>query len=497
MPAAPDLFPFDNSYARLPENLYARVTPTPVLAPRLLRVNEGLAAALGLDPTALASPDGIAVLAGNRVPLGAQPLAMAYAGHQFGHFSPQLGDGRALLLGEIVDAAGQRHDLHFKGSGRTPFSRSGDGRAAVGPVLREYLMGEAMAALGIPTTRVLAAVATGERIMRETVLPGAILLRVAHSHLRVGTFEFFSARQDVDALRVLVDHAVARHQPDAVGAANPALALLDGVVARTAQLVARWQAVGFIHGVMNTDNMSISGQTLDYGPCAFMDTYHPGTVFSSIDHHGRYAYGNQPAMAHWNMTRLARALLPLLGESPSAALEAAQAAVDRFPALFDEANLTLLRKKLGLLKARPEDDALAADFLACLAEQQVDFTLAFRRLSDVTAVTGKSNDAAVHGLFAAPQAFDAWAKAWRARLTHEDTTPEQRRTSMRAVNPAFIPRNHRVEAALVAASRHGDMQLFETLLAVLAAPYEDQPHHAAYENPPQPHEVVPATFCGT
>jgi uncharacterized protein YdiU (UPF0061 family) len=489
-----DPFVFDNSYAALPSRFYANVQPTPVKAPRLLKLNEPLAASLGLDPQQLSSDQGLAFLSGNVVPRGAASLALAYAGHQFGHFNPQLGDGRAILLGEILDRAGNRHDLQLKGAGRTPFSRSGDGRAAVGPVLREYLMGEAMAALGIPTTRALAAVATGEPVYREEMLPGAVLTRVAQSHIRIGTFEYFAARKDVDALRVLADHALARHFPHVPLGDGRYAALLEGVADRAAQLVARWMLVGFIHGVMNTDNMTISGETLDYGPCAFVDAYHPDTVFSSIDHQGRYALANQPVMAHWNLTRLARAMLPLLSDNADRALQAAQAAVDTFPARYDAAYLNGLRKKLGLLQQLPEDDALAANLLAIMASNQADFTLTFRNLATACA---HRDFGPVRKLFARPAELDAWARQWLLRLEREDTTAAQQGTLMCAVNPAFIPRNHRVEAALNAATHSQDLAPFETLLAILMRPYEDQPEHAGHALPPQPHEVVHATFCGT
>src|SRR4051794_12647789 len=319
-------FPFQNTYAALPASFFARVAPTPVTSPRLIKLNRPLALQLGLDPDRLASPEGAEILAGKRIPEGADPIAMAYAGHQFGHFVPQLGDGRAILLGEVIDADGVRRDIQLKGSGPTPFSRRGDGRAALGPVLREYVVSEAMAALGIPTTRTLAAVLTGEPVIRETLLPGAVLTRVAASHIRIGTFQFFAARGDVDGVRTLADHVLAQHYPEALQTAQPYGALLEGVIARQADLVARWLLVGFIHGVMNTDNMSIAGETIDYGPCAFMDAYHPATVFSSIDHHGRYAFANQPRIALWNLARLAETLLPLLADDPDKAVQEAQAA---------------------------------------------------------------------------------------------------------------------------------------------------------------------------
>ncbi|HUN50262.1 MAG TPA: YdiU family protein [Candidatus Sulfotelmatobacter sp.] len=495
-PAGIEPFRFDNSYARLPERFFVRLAPTPVAAPRLVRLNRGLARELGADPAVLAAPEGVAVLAGNALPAGAEPLAMAYAGHQFGNWVPQLGDGRAILLGEVVDGAGERRDIQFKGSGPTPFSRRGDGRAVLGPMLREYIVSEAMAALGIPTTRSLAVVATGEPVMRETPQPGAVLTRVAKSHLRVGTFEYFANRGDEDAVRRLADYAIARHHPAAAATDDPYRALLDGVIERTAALVARWQLVGFIHGVMNTDNMSIAGETIDYGPCAFMDSYHPRTVYSSIDAQGRYAYGNQPRIAHWNLTRLALALLPLLGHDQDAAVASAQAAVDAFPGHIEAAYLAGMRRKLGLATEEADDGALGRDLLARMAANHADFTLTFRCLADA-ATDEPDADAGVRSLFDDPAAFDGWAEAWRRRLAREAGDPAARRAAMRAANPAFIPRNHRVEAVLAAAQDDGDFAPLEELLSVLSAPYDDQPTFARYALPPEPHEVVRQTFCGT
>ena len=488
-------FPFSNTYARLPDRFFARVAPTPVAAPRLVRLNRELALHLGLDPDWLASPEGLEILAGKRVPDGAEPIAMAYAGHQFGHFVPQLGDGRAILLGEVVDRDGVRRDIQLKGSGPTPFSRRGDGRAAVGPVLREYIVSETMAALGIPTTRALAAVMTGETVVREMPLPGAVFTRVASSHIRVGTFQFFAARSDVEGLRLLADHVIARHYPQVVGRDAPYRALLDQVVARQAELVAQWLLVGFIHGVMNTDNTSIAGETIDYGPCAFMDAYDAATVFSSIDQFGRYAYGNQPSIALWNLTRLAETLLPLLSEDETQAVAEAQETLGAFGPRFEAAYHAGLRRKLGLFTEREDDPALAADLLTAMAENQADFTLTFRRLSD--AALSPEGDEAVRRLFANPSAYDGWAARWRERLAQEPQDGLARRTAMRAVNPAFIPRNHRVEAVIQAAVERDDFAPFDELLAVLSRPYEDQPAFAHSAEPPEPHERVLQTFCGT
>jgi len=490
-----DLFAFDNSYARLPDRFFVRQQPVPVATPRLVRLNENLARHLGLDAAQLATTEGVAFLAGNRVPEGGEPLAMAYAGHQFGSFVPQLGDGRAILLGEVIDRDGVRRDIQLKGAGRTPFSRQGDGRAALGPVLREYILSESMAALGIPTTRALAAVTTGETVWREGPLPGAVLTRVALSHIRVGTFQFFAARGDHDAIKRLADYVIARHYPEALEATNRYRAFLDAVISRQAELVAKWLLVGFIHGVMNTDNTSIAGETIDYGPCAFMDTYHPQTVYSSIDTMGRYAYGNQPNIAQWNLVRFAETILPLLAEDEDGAVKAAQNAIDAFGARFETAWARGLSCKLGLLGSRPDDPSLARDLLQRMAENRADFTLTFRRLCD--AGDGSEGSAAVRGLFADPSAFDDWESKWRHRIAEEGGEPNLRRAAMRAANPAFIPRNHLVEEAIAAAVNDGDFAPFETLLEVLSTPFDDQPDFARYADPPRPEQVVHQTFCGT
>jgi uncharacterized protein YdiU (UPF0061 family) len=488
-------FPFQNTYAALPGGFFARVAPTPVAAPRLIKLNRPLATHLGLDPDLLSSPEGTEVLAGKRVPEGADPIAMAYAGHQFGHFVPQLGDGRAILLGEVIDADGVRRDIQLKGSGPTPFSRRGDGRAALGPVLREYIVSEAMAAMGIPTTRSLAAVMTGESVMRETVLPGAVLTRVASSHIRVGTFQYFAARGDTEGVRQLADHVISRHYPEAANTERPYHALLQGVIMRQAELIARWLLVGFIHGVMNTDNSSISGETIDYGPCAFLDQYDPATVFSSIDEQGRYAYANQPRIALWNLTRLAECLLPLFSSDQDKAISEAQAMLADFAEKFDAAYQAGLRAKLGLFTARDGDPALAQDLLSVMAQNQADFTLTFRRLGD--AALDAADDREVRSLFTDPAAYNEWAVRWRQRLSDEPQDAAARRNAMRSVNPAFIPRNHRVEAVIQAAMNHDDFAPFEELLTVLSEPYEDQPAFAAYAEPPLPDQRVLQTFCGT
>jgi uncharacterized protein YdiU (UPF0061 family) len=502
-PAIPDSrlhpnFAFDNTYAHLPDRFFARVDPTPVSAPRLIKINAALALRLGLDFEALASQGGVDFLSGNRIAHGSLPLAMAYAGDQFGHFVPQLGDGRANLLGEMVGLDGLRYDIQLKGSGPTPFSRRGDGRAALGPVLREYIVSEAMAALGVPTTRALAAVATGEDVMRESFLPGAVFTRVAASHLRVGTFQYFAARNDAEGLRTLADYAIARHDPDAAQSTRPYRAFLDGVVARQAQLVAQWLMLGFIHGVMNTDNTSISGETIDYGPCAFMEAYDPDQVFSSIDRAGRYAYGRQPHAMHWNLMRLAETLLPLLEHevaSKQAAVTSANEALAAFPLHFEASRLAGLRRKLGLFTEQDGDAALAEDLLNRMAANHADFTLTFRRLCDAAATP--ANDAEVRVLFTRPSAYDEWAAAWRKRLEQDPASEQERSDTMRAANPAVIPRNHRVQAVIDAAVERQDFQPFDEMLDVVSRPFVDRPEFARYTIPALPEQRVTQTFCGT
>jgi uncharacterized protein YdiU (UPF0061 family) len=470
--------PFDNSYGRLPDRFYARLTPTPVSAPRLVKLNRPLALQLGLDPEQLASPEGVEILAGNRLPEGSEPIALAYAGHQFGNFVPQLGDGRALLLGEVIDITGVRRDIQLKGSGPTPFSRRGDGRAALGPVLREYIISEAMHALGVPTTRSLAAVTTGELVYRETALPGAVLTRVASSHIRVGTFQFFAARGDVEGVRLLADHVIARHYPDTQEGENRYRDLYEKVIARQAALVAQWLCIGFIHGVMNTDNVSIAGETIDYGPCAFMDVYHPETVFSSIDQYGRYAYAKQPQIGGWNMARLGEALMPLFSSDTDEALKQANESLATYNVHFGRALVAGLRRKLGLFTEQEGDGELAQAFFNVLADNGIDFTQAFRRLGEGTA----------RGLFEDPVAFDAWEQRWRARTGQESQDEAARRAAMRSANPIYIPRNHKVEAALGAALEREDYGPFEELLSVLSRPFEERAEFAAYAGPPSEQE---------
>ena len=491
-------FTFDNTYARLPEHFFARVNPTPVASPQLVKVNAELAQQLGLDVDDLMGEEGVAVLAGNRIAEGSEPIALAYAGHQFGYFVPQLGDGRANLLGEVVGRDKLRYDIQLKGSGRTPFSRGGDGRAAIGPVLREYIVSEAMAALGVPTTRALAAVTTGELVFRETPLPGAVLTRVAASHLRVGTFQYFAVRQDTEGVGILADYAIARHYPQAAQSSHPYRALLEVVVNRQAQLIAHWMLLGFIHGVMNTDNTSISGETIDYGPCAFMEAYDPAKVYSSIDHGGRYAYGNQPRIALWNLTRLAESLLPVLVQESGgeqAAVGVANEVLSTFEPQYQSARNAGLRRKLGFFTTSDGDDDLAENLLQSMAANRADFTLTFRRLCEAAA--GPESDEQVRALFADPTAFDNWASEWRQRLAKEPIDARARAEAMRRVNPIYIPRNHVVEAALDAASRHGDFQPFEDLLAVISLPYDERPGFEKYATPARPEECVLETFCGT
>ncbi len=492
------MFHFDNSYLLLPEQCWTRIEPTPVAGPSLVALNIDLAGDLGLDTDFLRSDEGVAILAGNRLPLGAASIAMAYAGHQFGNFVPQLGDGRAILLGEVVGRDGRRRDIQLKGSGQTPFSRRGDGRAALGPVLREYIISEAMHALGIPTTRSLAAVTTGQPVYRDSVVPGAILTRVAASHIRIGTFQFLAARGDTLALRRLADHVIDRHFPSARESAQPYLALLDAVTERQARLVARWMHVGFIHGVMNTDNMAVSGETIDFGPCAFMDAYDSMTVFSSIDRDGRYAFANQPRIAHWNLARLAETLLPLINEDRARALEQAREAVDRFPETFERHWLRGMRRKLGWNTAEAGDAALVNALLDAMQGAAADYTLTFRRLCDVA----EESDGSAVNWFSKSPALSSWVAAWRARCRLEPggapMSGSARAAAMRLVNPAIIPRNHRVEQALAAAVTRGDMSAFENLRTALEHPYDEPTAATAtYADPPEPSEQVYQTFCGT
>ncbi|MCK8780439.1 YdiU family protein [Rhizobium sp. NTR19] len=486
------MFRFDNSYTRLPEHFYASVYPEPVEGPTLLKFNTALADELGIeadesDPVRLA-----AILAGNVVPAGASPIAMAYAGHQFGNFVPQLGDGRAILLGEVVDKAGRRRDIQLKGAGPTPFSRRGDGRAALGPVLREYIVSEAMHALGVPATRALAAVATGEQVYRENVEQGAVFVRVAASHVRVGTFQFFAARGDTDGVRTLADYVIERHYPELKDSDDRYLALLRAVAFAQADLIAKWMGIGFIHGVMNTDNMTVSGETIDFGPCAFLDEYDAMKVFSSIDQMGRYAYRNQPGIGQWNIARLAECLLPLLDENEEKAVEGANAVLKAFSERFQAAWLAVFRRKIGLGREAEGDGELVQALLGAMHEGEADFTLAFRRLAD--AAEGK--DEVFVSTFKDPAKATDWLGRWRERLGAEDLGDAARAAAMRSVNPAIIPRNHRIQEA-IAAANYGDLSFFERLLQALEKPFEERPEFADYMLPPKAEERVTQTFCGT
>jgi uncharacterized protein YdiU (UPF0061 family) len=486
--------PFDNTYVRLPARFYSLQSPTPVAAPALIRANDALAHLLQIDPAWLHTSDALAVFAGNTVPPNAQPIATVYAGHQFGGWNPQLGDGRAILLGEVVGTDGRRYDIQLKGAGETPYSRNGDGRSPLGPVLREYIVSEAMAALGVPTTRSLAAVTSGERVVRDSLLPGGVLTRVASSHIRIGTFQFFTSRNDDEAVRLLAGHVIARHYPQSANAENPYRALLDAAIARQARLIAQWQSIGFIHGVMNTDNMLLCGETIDYGPCAFMDAFHPGTVFSSIDHRGRYAYQNQPAIAQWNLSWLAQSLLPLLAENREAALEIARASISGFVGEFDTAYRPTMLGKLGLHVANDENIALLNDLLQRMDQASADFTLTFRTLADLADESAAEGIAALYEM---PGQVAQWLPGWRAALAREPVAAGERQRQMRAVNPAFIPRNHQVEAAIDAAVTRSDFAPFYRLVERLARPFVFDPDDAPYALPPRPDQVVARTFCGT
>jgi uncharacterized protein YdiU (UPF0061 family) len=487
-----------SSYAGLPERFFARVAPTPVAEPHLVKFNQALAAELSLETPgdATAGRDALAaVYSGNTLPAGAVPIAMAYAGHQFGHFVPQLGDGRAILLGEMHDRAGVSRDIQLKGCGRTPYSRSGDGRAALGPMLREYLVSEAMHALEIPTTRALAVVSTGEFVRREQPLPGAILTRVAASHVRVGTFEYFAARGDVAGIQILADYVIGRHYPHIAQHRTPYLALLAEVVSRQASLIAAWMQVGFIHGVMNTDNMAVSGETIDFGPCAFVDAFDPAAVFSSIDERGRYAYGNQPHAAAWNLARFAETLLPIIDTNLQRAIELAGEAIAEFTELYENYWLAGMRRKLGLSTNEEEDRALANDLLDAMHRNQADFTLTFRALCNAAAEP--QDEAQVRALFGNVHDYDQWEQRWRARLARESMVPTVRAEAMRRANPAYIPRNHRIEQMIGAAVERRDFAPFEELSTVLSQPYRAQAGFAAYAEAPRPSERVLQTFCGT
>ncbi|MFE3573205.1 YdiU family protein [Lysinibacillus sp. NPDC059133] len=478
---------FDNSYTRLPSIFYSSINLNPVRSPKLIMLNESVANSLGLNSNALKSEEAVAIFTGNNNPTGGSPIAQAYAGHQFGHFN-MLGDGRALLLGEQLTPAHERFDIALKGSGRTPYSRGGDGRAALGPMLREYIMSEAMYALGIPTTRSLAVVTTGETIVRETELPGAVLTRIASSHLRVGTFQYAANFGTEEELKALADYALERHFPNVDKAQNRYITLLEEVIKKQASLIAKWQLVGFIHGVMNTDNMTISGETIDYGPCAFMDTYDSGTVFSSIDRQGRYAYGNQPNIGGWNLTRFAESLIPLIHENEEDAIHLAQEALKQYPQLYYANWIAGMRAKLGMFNEEDQDMALIEELLKLMQQHQADYTnifiaLTFNKFDDST-------------LFSTNE-FKEWHKNWLARLERQQETKDMSQQLMRDHNPAVIPRNHRVEEALEAAVEREDYSVMERLLEALAQPFAHCKEQQEYATLPTPSNQPYRTFCGT
>jgi len=505
-------FQFDNTYAKLSDKLSSQQLPQPVSEPELIAFNSALAEQLKLNSDALQSPAGLAVLAGNSLPDGAEPIASVYGGHQFGYWAGQLGDGRAILLGEILDKDAVRFDIQLKGAGRTPYSRGGDGRAPVGPIVREYIVSEAMAAMGVPTTRALAAVATGDDVWREEMQPGAILTRVAQSHIRVGTFQYFASRRDNDTIKLLTDHVIDRHYPELNAADNPPLALLESVLTNQARLVSHWQSIGFIHGVMNTDNASVAGLTIDYGPCAFMDDYHPETVFSSIDRGSRYAYKNQPGIAQWNCANLAQCLLPLIDTDEEKSRSAAQAVIDSFPEIFVQEYLSRFRKKLGLASDQDDDLQLVSDLLQIMADAKVDFTNTFRTLSHCSFENDSSEtqNSAFEQIFAQPQPqptshptsdpishpISKWLERWRMRHTSESSDSATRQSLMYQSNPAYIPRNHQIERVIAAATQK-DYAPMHTLIKVLANPYKEQKDMEQFSQPPRKDEIVQATFCGT
>ena len=486
---------FNNSFVKLGEKFFAKLNPTPVEHPKIVKLNDELSNNLGIDLEMLELEDWASIFSGNQILPGSEPLAMVYAGHQFGHLVPQLGDGRAILLGEVIDNSSIRNDIQLKGSGITPFSRQGDGRAALGPVLREYIVSEAMHALGIPTTRSLCAVTSGEPVYRETVLPGAVLTRVASGHVRTGTFQYFAMRGDEKAITKLADYVIDRNYPEVKEKQNKYLKLLEKVMDRHAQLVTKWLNVGFIHGVMNTDNMALSGETIDYGPCAFMDSFNKTQVFSSIDHAGRYSYGNQPQIVQWNLARLAETLLPLIDKKEDSAVEMAKDIIESYSGRFKEFWLAGMRQKLGLFNSEPEDENLIESLLNIMHENEADFTLTFRRLCH--AALGKKIDRNHINLFKDEEAFNKWSNSWRSRLSRESVSPEERVSLMRNVNPAVIPRNHRVEHALNAAVENSDYGPFEKLVDVLSSPYEEIKENDEFMLPPKPGEHVLQTFCGT
>lgn len=487
--------PFDNSYALMPARFFSHRLPTPVERPTLIRINRALAAQLRIDADWLDSDEAVLAFAGNQVPAGATPIATVYAGHQFGGWNPQLGDGRAILLGEVIGTDGRRYDIQLKGAGETPYSRNGDGRSPLGPVLREYIVSEAMAALGVPTTRSLAAVASGEPVYRETTLPGAVLTRVASSHIRIGTFQFFSAREDHESVKLLADHVIARHYPAAAQQERPYLGLLEAVITQQARLIATWQQLGFIHGVMNTDNMLLSGETIDYGPCAFMEAHNPATVFSSIDRGGRYAYQNQPPIAQWNVMWLAQALVPLIDGDETRAVELAREALGKFVDLYRQHYESGMLAKIGLQKHNGENIALLNELLELMTQSAADHTLTFRRLAEIVSDELPAS-ARIGDRYPLPDALTPWLAKWRTQLEQEGLGAARQQQAMLAKNPVFIARNHLVEQAIQAGNQ-GDFEPFNQLVDVLASPFTFKPELSRYAMPAQPEETVTRTFCGT
>jgi len=485
---------FDNSYARLPQQFYTSQNPVPVSNPKSIKVNHKLSEKLGIDPNWLESNDGLQVIAGNKIPSGAEPIATVYAGHQFGGWNPQLGDGRAILLGEIITPNQERLDFQLKGSGPTPYSRGSDGRAPLGPILREYIVSEAMHFLGIPTTRVLAAAKTGDPVYRQETLPGAILVRIAKSHIRIGTFEFFSSHQDLEALKILADHVINRHYPEAKEQQIPILYMLESVIQRQANLIASWQAIGFIHGVMNTDNMLLSGETIDYGPCAFMDYFDPNAVYSFIDRQGRYSYGNQPSIGNWNLMQLVQALLPLLHSDREKALELAQESINQYPSLYEKSYQEKMCAKIGLKTKKKDDKKLVADLLNLMAEEEMDYTLTFRRLSDLV-VEKRENQ--VGDLIDFPKSINIWLEQWKKRLELERTAADSTQKEMYSLNPVFIPRNHLIEKIIDQAVIHENLTAFYELVDILEKPYVYDSQKEDFVIPPKSDQVVENTFCGT
>ncbi len=485
---------FDNSYAKLPNEFYSRLDPDPVEQPSLIQFNQALAEELGVMDLYRNEAEAVAFFSGNTVPEGAEPIAMAYAGHQFGGFSPQLGDGRAILLGEVISPAGDRYDIQLKGSGRTPWSRGGDGRSALGPVIREYLVSEAMHKLGVPTTRALAAVTTGEKVARTTLLPGGIITRVAKGFIRVGTFEYFSRQRKEESVKILADYAIERFYPDAMNADNPYAALLGSIADRQASLIAKWMGLGFIHGVMNTDNMSVVGETIDYGPCAFMDEFTYNRVYSSIDSNGRYAYNNQPQIGQWNLIRLAETLLPFMAENQDDAVKIAQGILKDYQEHYVHYWQEGMGKKIGLLSAKDDDVALIGELQDIMAANEADFSLVFYYLSQLD---NKEQGKKLRELFAHPDQFDPWFTKWQDRLRREDSDALEQQALMESVNPVYIPRNHQIEAAIQAAENNNDFTVFHELHKVLQKPFELQAGKEAYMLPPRPDQMVLQTFCGT